>query len=176
MSEGTVLKSLPKLVDPRKLAQIGGEFHGILKLDHLPRLSEATESVEHIEAKLAFYFNDEGKRVLDGNIKASLTLQCQRCMGNLETQFDIPVYLMLVWDEEQAASLPKDRDPWIVGEGEHDLHSVLEEELLLAIPPVVYHDYECVAPEAFSVGDEASSKAESKPNPFSILEGLKTKH
>lgn len=176
MSEGTVLKQLPKLVDPRKLTQIGGEFHGILTADQLPRLSEATESVGKIEAKLSFYFNDEGKRVLDGTIQADLKLQCQRCMEEVATHFDIPVYLLLVWDEEQAASLPKDRDPWIAGEGEHDLHAVLEEELLLAIPPVAYHDYECVDPKSFSVGDDVAEKGDSKPNPFSVLEGLKAKH
>ena len=176
MSEGTVLKQLPKLVDPRKLTQIGGEFHGILTADQLPRLIEATQSIEQIEVKLAFYFNDEGKRVLDGTISADLKLQCQRCMEDVATHFDISTYLMLVWDEEQAASLAKDLDPWIVGEGEQDLHAVLEEELLLAIPPVAYHDYECVDPEAFSVGEIVSTDAESKPNPFSVLEGLKTKH
>lgn len=173
MSEGTVSKQLPKWVEPRKLAQIGGEFHGIVAPTHLPRLLEVCVDIERVVVELQFCMNDQGKRMLEGNIRAQLQLQCQRCMEGLSFVIDTTMSLTMVWDEQEADALSKNLDAWIVGEGEHDLHQAVEDEILLALPPVAYHDYDCVDPELYSVGEEVLDQPAEKDNPFSVLEQLK---
>ena len=38
----------------------------------------------------------------------------------------------------------RSNDPWIVGDGAVDLYAQIEDELILALPIVAYHDYACV--------------------------------
>ena len=90
-----MLKQLPQWVEPRKLAQIGGEFHGVLGQEQLPRLADACESVGRVEANLRFTMNDQGKRMLLGSVKADLALQCQRCMETMSLLIEATVSLTI---------------------------------------------------------------------------------
>lgn len=176
MSEGTPTKQLPKWVDPRKFALQCVKLVGIVPEEGSPRLQDASYkgTSSQIYADLQFFCDEEGRRCLGGKLTTTLLLECQRCLEPYELTIATEVHLAVVWDEIQAQALPKTLDPWIIDE-EGDLHSALEEELLLALPAVALHDYECVDASVFSVGDEAEVNrvdAERK-NPFSVLASLK---
>lgn len=175
MSKGTVLKRLPKRVEPRKLAIARADFNGFMEAADLPRLAQAVHSIDAVEAKLSFIINDENKRMLKGRVIAKVELECQRCLGGLSFELEADVSLTMVWDDEQARALPKASDPWIVGESEEDLHFVLEEELLLAMPVVSYHEHDCIDNSLLSSNDEIHAEPALKANPFSVLEQLKAK-
>lgn len=174
MSEGAALKQLSKWVEPRRLVQIGGEFRGALASEQLPRLSEVCEGINEVYADIRFHVDDHGKRLVEGQLKAEVLLQCQRCMENVSSRLESNFSLILAWDEQEASSLPKDVDAWIVGDGEHDLHELVEDELLLCLPAVAYHDYDCVDKALYSCGSLTDDEQEEdKPNPFGVLEQLK---
>lgn len=175
MSEGTPTKQLPRWVDPRKFAQQCVNLAGIVPEEDLQRLQDASykRAPSQIDADLQFFSDEEGRRCLGGKLTATLLLECQRCLEPYELTIATEVHLAVVWDEIQAQALPKTLDPWIVGE-EGDLHSVLEEELLLALPAIALHGYECVDASVFSVGDEAevSQASAERKNPFGVLASL----
>jgi uncharacterized protein len=85
--------------------------------------------------------------------------------------------LGLVANEALASELPAAYEPVIVENEQLDLHAMLEDELILSLPQVVYHDEEeCrVSPDQLSSGAEAAASAEPAASPFDVLRTLKKK-
>ena len=171
---------LPKQADVRKLASREAHFSVRLPLNQLPRIADAVLGADGlIEVDLQFGIDDQKLRTIQGNINTRLQVECQRCMEPVEIDVEASVKLAIVWDEEQAQQLNRDYDPLIVGDGELvDLNQVVEEELLLSVPFVSYHDpAECKGQRSYQSFDksaEAKANAEEKPNPFSVLASLKS--
>jgi uncharacterized protein len=144
-----------------------------VRLADLPRLAEAVQQVDgNIDIDLSFSINVEHKKVVNGHANATLTLICQRCLENVAVPVKSDICLAIVWDEEAAEALPEYLDPWIVGEGAADLYEMIEEEMLLSLPAVAYHEELCVDRRLFTSGKPVEVK---KPkNPFQVLEQLKS--
>jgi uncharacterized protein len=171
--------TLPRHIDPRKLAQQGINLDGSFALSELKRLTPllVSESGEG-QAKLEFGIDDQGIRNLKGQIELQVKMVCQRCLEPVSVEVKATLSLGMVWSDEDAGNLPKVLDPWVVHEGQSDLYEVMEDELLLSLPIVVYHDYECVQESLFTSehDSESEGKEEASPkkaNPFAVLETLK---
>ena len=175
MSAGTPFNRLPRLVEPRKLAHSNALFEGEIAAQDAPRIAEAVSEIQQLQARLEFDLDDRGHRVVVGQAKASVTADCQRCLQPVE-QYEVSadIHVAIVWDEDQAKALPKDLDPWIVGEGDVCLYDLVEEEILLNLPSVIYHDYDCLDASLFQSG-EVEESVEKTDNPFAILADLKKK-
>jgi uncharacterized protein len=166
-------KQLPRLGDPRKFAQQGVTLEGRIPVVDLPRLVSVLERTEsEIDVKLIFGINAEGKRAVTGHAVGNLALKCQRCLEPVYQQIESDISLAVVWDEDAAKALPGYLNPWIAGEGAADFYEMIEEELLLSLPVVAYHEEPCVDRSLFSSGKPVEVK-ESK-NPFKVLEQLKS--
>jgi len=105
------------------------------------------------------------------DVDTRLSLVCQRCLGPVDTALHIEKALRFVPGEDTAAELDADSDDDVLASSRSlDLRSLVEDELLLALPLVPRHD-ECPA------GDFQHAPAESspvdKPNPFAVLSTLK---
>ncbi len=166
-------KPLPKQGDPRKFAQQGVTLEGFIPVAELPRVVEATESsAGNVQVKLEFKVSEEGKRAVIGQAAAELFLICQRCLEPVSVAVESDISLAIVWDEEAAKALPQHFDPWIAGEGAADLYDMVEEELLLSLPAVAYHEEPCLDGKLYSSGKPVEVKKEK--NPFQVLEQLKS--
>lgn len=166
-------KQFPRLGDPRKFAQQGVTLEGKLPIAELPRLVDAVEDTAgEIKVELEFGINKEGKRAITGKAHGDVQLVCQRCLEPVSVAIESNISLAIVWDEEMAKSLPEYLDPWIVGEGVADLYEMIEEELLLSLPPVAYHSEPCLDSNLYTSGKPVEVK-ETK-NPFKVLEQLKS--
>ena len=167
---------LPRLLDPRKFAQQGIEIDGMVALDKLERLREVLFSQEgKVRASLVFGIREQRILNVTGHIHAQVSNVCQRCLDAVPLELDCEISLAILWKEEDAEHLPKAFDPWIVGEGQTDIYQIIEDELLLTLPIVSYHEEECVPNSYFSSGEEEVEEAiaAEKTNPFQALEQLK---
>ncbi len=166
-------KPLPKQGDPRKFAQQGVTLEGFIPLTELPRLAEVSSGVAgNVQVQLVFSLNEEHKRVVAGHACAELNLVCQRCLEPVSLPVESTISLAIVWDEDAAKALPDYLDPWIVGEGAADFFEMIEEELLLSLPAVAYHQEPCIDSRLLSSGTPVEVKKER--NPFQVLEQLKS--
>jgi uncharacterized protein len=167
------LKPLPKQGDPRKFAQQGISLDGFVPVAELPRLAESLqETTGEIQVDLVFGISVEKKKIVTGQASAELTLVCQRCLENVKVPVKSDISLGIVWDEEGAEALPEYLDPWITGEGVADLYDMIEEEMLLSLPKVAYHEEQCVDRQLFTSGKPVEVK--KTKNPFQVLEQLKS--
>ena len=167
------LKSLPKQGDPRKFAQQGIALQGLVAVNALPRLAAAVQDTNgNLQVDLAFGISEEKKKVVTGHASADLILICQRCLEKVTVPVESNISLGIVWDEEEADKLPEYLDPWITGEGLADFYEMIEEEMLLSLPAVAYHEEACVDNKLFSSGQPVEVK--KSKNPFQVLEQLKS--
>lgn len=166
-------KVLPRHGDPRKFAQHGVVLEGYIVVSDLSRVREATEnSGGEIQVWLEFKISEEKKKVVVGTARADLSLICQRCLEPVIVPVESNISLGIVWDEEGANKLPPHFEPWIANEGIADLYEMIEEELLLSLPAVAYHQEPCIDSKLYSSGKPVEVKKEK--NPFQVLEQLKS--
>ncbi|RBW49938.1 YceD family protein [Marinobacter sp. F3R11] len=176
---------LPKIVDPFRLAEHDNVLEGEIPLSALSRFRETVLGFEEgavCRVKLSFYMDSERRRIVSGELEAPVRLECQRCIGPMDSVLISRFVLGLVTSDEQAQRLPKDLEPFLTVDFSADLWSMVEDELLLVLPPYPLHDRnECPAKEDLEAYEPGHSLAEpekkSGENPFSVLAGLgKTKH
>jgi uncharacterized protein len=187
--ESNLAESLPKLVDVRKLIAAGVELHVTEPLVSFKRLHDAlaADSVENengaVDIQLHCFIDAQGKRRIDGHVQTTVMVSCQRCLQPMPFVVDSQFAVAAVWSEEDAEHLPKHLDAYVVGEGLQDVRSLIEDELIISLPYVSYHELnECeAAPYSLAlapVDDEnagaSKTQPEAKENPFKVLEQLKS--
>ena len=164
--------TLPRLADLRKLAAAGASLSGVIALSDLARLCEAlVDAGGELTVRLQLGTDDEGYRTISGSVGGSLKLECQRCLEPVSLRVEVPVSLAMVWREDELASLPERFEGVIVGPEPSDLFTILEDEVLLALPLVAMH-------EGIACGDKAVDVASGptgpgKESPFAVLRALR---
>ncbi len=144
-----------------------------MPLKELPALAQdCVDDNGRVTAMLSMHMNGVVP-TMHGEIQAQVRLICQRCLEPVVVELAAKTSLGFVQTEEQAALLPSDLEPFLYEEEEIPLSSVLEQELLLALPIVAYHD-QC-SHQSYEPNEQEVTAAEPKQNPFAVLEQLKGK-
>lgn len=173
MSEGP----LPHIIDFRALAARGARVQGHLTPDKLHRLSAAICDGSPAQVVARFDRDEMGRFVCDLAVEMPVRVACQRCLEPMAVTLAAESRIAALWSEDQAAGLPPEVDP-VVTEEDTDLWLVVEEELLLVLPPYPLHDDpNCGA----AVGRSHSSAEDAEPvdtgprrdNPFAVLAALR---
>jgi uncharacterized protein len=107
--------------------------------------------------------------------RATVALVCQRCLSPVEVTLEVDRWFRFVADEATAAAQDEEaEEDVLVAARDFDLHGLIEDELLMALPVTPRHE---TCPEAvrLSAADADFDAAESaKPNPFAVLKRLKS--
>jgi uncharacterized protein len=166
---------LPSTLDVRKAAVRGVSVSGTLRPLDLQRFRPLLVADEGtIEAVLSFSRDEENRHVIHVAVEADVSVTCQRCLEPLSEHLTSDNTLAVVWTDEQAAHLPRHLEPLIVEQEACSLWELVEDELILAMPPFSYHDTEDCNEAIAGFSDPAPEEAvEDKPNPFNVLAQLK---
>jgi uncharacterized protein len=150
-------------------------------LADLPRLrealmGEALDAAAGADFEVAFRRDEGGRGVVLGRVRATLPLQCQRCLGVVEHGVDAAMHLMLLQGPDLNADLPEPYEALPVIDGWVAPADLIEDELLLALPQIPMHSVgACRAAEPDQGRQAVSTGAEpGRRNPFAVLAGLKT--
>lgn len=170
---------LPKEIDPFRFAHNGRELKGSVELTQMLRLANSLKDKRgQVSVSMRFDIDHTGTPFMRGHFETTLSLTCERCMQELKLPLQIDALLGLVKHEKLAANLVEQYEPWIIEDGELvDPASIVEDELILALPLVPKHDYDCLPEEAWFSGDEEENvePVEKAESPFAMLSALKTK-
>jgi uncharacterized protein len=166
---------LPTRLDVRKAAARGVEVRGVLKPSDLARVRGILASdTGRTEAHFAFSRDEENRSIVGVSLAAQLEVICQRCLEPMPIDVSSHNELAVIGDDTRAGDLPETLEPLVV-EGEScDLWSVVEDELILGLPIVSYHDTDSCKKllEDYSTPPSVSEQA-AENNPFRVLEQLK---
>ena len=174
-----MLSLLPDFADPTRLCALGKAYEGAIPLADLPRLAPLLTSTEGEAAfVLAFQMDVDRRPTVRVSIRAKLPVQCQRCLDTMIHEVDSESRLVVVRGPEEAERLPDDVDPLLVGDDRLALRSLLEDELILAIPPAPKHRTEdcSVKLDELNVqpGQHVESANEEAEHPFAALADWKS--
>ncbi|HSH56534.1 MAG TPA: YceD family protein [Halomonas sp.] len=167
---------LPDRVEPYKLAARAEHLEGLMALDAFTRLTEAVGQQDgDIEAWLDFTIDPQGRHEIHGRLRASLQLPCRRCMRAMAQEIESEFLLGMVTSDALAAELPSTHEPVLVEDEQLNLLTVVEDEMLLSLPQVVYHDEaDCaVSRDQLTSGEDAAASSEPAASPFDVLRHLK---
>lgn len=169
-------EALPTTLDFRKAAARSVELNGVVSVKSLARFSpQLADDSGDIQARLRFSKDDADRYLVQVAVSAEVSVICQRCLQPMSEKVESENTLAIVWNDEQAVALPKTLEPLIVEDTACDLHALVEDELILAMPQFSYHDAShCErTTKAFSDPDAVDDAVSEKPNPFDVLAQLK---
>ena len=174
-----MLSLLPDFADPTRLCALGKAYEGAIPLADLPRLAPLLTSTEGEAAfALAFRMDADGRPMVQVKVRASLPVQCQRCLDTMIHEVDSMSRLVVVSGPEEAERLPDDLDPLLVGDDRVALRSLLEDELLLAMPTAPRHRSEDCKVKLDEVNAQPDQQAEpvegDAEHPFAALADWKS--
>jgi len=164
---------LPIKVDPRRCADQGLSYQGVIQVKQLERLvTYLVESDGEVQARLHFAVDEERVRHMRGEAETEVQMLCQRCLEPVVIALHAELNLAFAGSEESAKKLPSRYDACIVDEeGKQNLFDAIEEELILSLPLIAQHA-DCVIATEFKDPGVGSDEGE-KPNPFAVLAQLK---
>ena len=165
---------LPTTLDVRKAAARGVTVSGVLALSELTRLQGVLASDSgHVEATIAFGRNEEKRFVATVSVVAKVEVKCQRCLDSMPIVVETENRLAIVGDDDQASSVPSHMEPWIVENEQGNLWMLVEDELILSVPIVSYHDSDECKQILKAYQQPLPEPVEVEDNPFKVLEQLK---
>jgi len=166
---------LPTTLDIRKAAAREVVVKGAVTLAGLERLRGALASDEgFVDAVCSFARDEQSRNLVTVKIEAELSVPCQRCLDSMPIRIQSENRLAIVWSDEQAKQLPSDLEAWVVEVEQGDLWALVEDELMLGLPIVSYHEsLECkqILDAYRPLPQDAEEAAD---NPFKVLELLKS--
>jgi uncharacterized protein len=130
---------LPGLIDPLAWVERGLEWQGQVPLARLPRLAEMILNPQG-KAEVELSFGRQGRiAAITGRVRADLEVMCQRCLEPLRIEVGSPIYLGVVSSIDEGNLLPEPYEPLLLEEEQIAFSAIVEDELILAIPPIPRH-------------------------------------
>jgi uncharacterized protein len=131
---------LPEYIEPIRLAASGQVISGKIALSKMHRLvTLLSDTKQDAVVELTFGRDQTGQAVIGGYIDTQFTLVCQRCMQPMSYPVKAVVNLGLVLSHAESNQLPINYEPLIVEEPRMSLATLIEDELLLALPVAAMH-------------------------------------
>ncbi len=171
----------PDRLDVKAFVQAGAQLNGHDSLLKYERLAQEAQGL-HPDLYVDWQAHGE-LRVLDGDVsqvwlhlkaQAAFPMVCQRCMTPVDVPLEVDRSFRFVADEATAEALDDDVEEDLLAlSREFDLHELIEDELLMALPVVPRHDVCPVAVPMASSEDDFEAASAEKPNPFAALATLR---
>jgi uncharacterized protein len=171
----------PRLLELRSACADGLALTGQWPLTGFERLLPSLAAVP-ADASVAWQAQASERPVAGGpperwlhlSAQATAPLQCQRCLGLLAEVLRVDRRFRFVDDADEAERLDETSDDDVLVQPPRlDVHDLLEDELILALPLVPRHDSDCPEPlPAPLIAPDAPVEAE-RPHPFAALAALR---
>ncbi|HPU79524.1 DUF177 domain-containing protein [Accumulibacter sp.] len=154
------------VIDSQVFGREGGSLQGELPVESLRRLHDLlTDTAGRLVYRIAGAVGSSNRPQLLVEVDGVLSLCCQRCLEPVEYPLELRSLLEFVEHEGDLTQdeLEDDSRDFLPQAKELDVAVLIEDEILLALPPVARHE-DCVLPG----GGQDSAKV----SPFSVLAGL----
>jgi len=164
----------PRVLDLHRFTQSEGVWQDATPLSTLSRVLEACWNQPDLGQRACKWTLKGELRTMAGTAQAwlhltaevTLSQQCQRCLEPMDIPVRVDRWFRLVADE--ATALAEDdaaEEDLLAMDHEFNAYSLLEDDVLLAMPLVPRHD-DCHAPLSAALEDDL-------PHPFAALASLK---
>ena len=162
-------KSLPNQLKLFNFAKKEISLSGLNQISDFPKISEiASNKRDNVKVDLSFYLKNNKTPCVDGIIELDIVLVCQRCLDDLSIALKVNFNLAFVKHNHQSEELDSHYEIYVIEEEELKTHDLISDEILLSIPMVPTHDYDCIK----EINEQEIVEGKSE-NPFAILKKIK---
>lgn len=164
---------LPLAIDPFRYTSHDRMLQGVVPLNRLARLLPDLLSDQGDVAVELVFGRDAAAGIpwLRGKLRATLKLQCQRCLEPFDYEIISGFLLGIVKSPEEAEHLPAGYDPLVAEGGEIVVQDMIEDELIVSMPVAARHTPDrCRAMIALA---ESAAASQPQKNPFEAMGVLK---
>ena len=162
-------KSLPSQIKLFNFAKKEISLSGLYQISDFPKISEiASNKSDNVKVDLSFYLKNNKTPCVDGIIELDIVLACQRCLDDLSIVLKVNFNLAFVKHDQQSEELDSHYEIYVIEEEELATHDLISDEILLSIPMVPTHNYDCI--KEINKQEIVEEKSE---NPFAILKKIK---
>ena len=157
------------VIDGLVFAREGGSLQGELPVAGLTRVLDLlADPAGTISYRMDGQLGPRNEAQLVLRLDGMLSLRCQRCLEGVDYPVKVRSLLELVKDEEELTQeeIEDDSRDFLVAQKELDVVELIEDEIILDLPPAPRHE-SCALPEGVQDVERVS--------PFSVLKGLKGK-
>ncbi len=135
-------RELPRTVGAAKMIAREAVISGQVSMAKLARVVDLlADSSGHAWVELAFAKDDEQRWLISGNVSAECAVFCQRCLKAMPLQIEQEFHLALV--SSDGVDLPEPLEPCLLRNDSINLHALVEDEMLLALPMISMHPEHC---------------------------------
>ncbi len=160
-----------QFIEPLLLAEQRESLTGRMSLANMSRLKSLLgDENGSVDYRLNFGRDEQGQTYIVGEISATLSLTCQRCMGPVDVHLQNKINIGIVVDKTEAERLPRHFESLIPADSHISLPSLIEDEILLGLPMIPAHKID-QCPSRQLIKDYTVKKH----NPFEALKDLKLK-
>ena len=162
-------ESLPSQLKLFNFAKKEISLSGLYQISDFPKISEiASNKRDNVKVDLSFYLKNNKTPCVDGIIELDIVLECQRCLDDLSIALKVNFNLAFVKHDQQSEELDSHYEIYVIEEEELATHDLISDEILLSIPMIPAHDYDCIKEI-----NEQEIVEEKSENPFAILKKIK---
>ena len=155
-------------IDLFEFARQHATASGETSLAKLERIEAADRSNDLAWRATGSTHGRHGALRLDLTIDGDVALICQRCLQPMRVPLNLRSKFLVAASEDAADALDQDDDfDVVVGSAQFELDTLIEDEVILALPIAPRHT---VCPD----GKSDASDDVRKPSPFAALAALKT--
>ncbi len=157
------------VIDSLVFAREGRSLQGELPVARLARVLDLlTDPAGKISYRIDGQVGSRNEAQLVLRLDGVLSLRCQRCLEGIDYPVRVRSLLEFVKDEEELTQedIEDDSKDFLVAQKELDVVELIEDEIILDLPPAPRHE-SCALPEA--------AQDVEKVSPFSVLKSLKGK-
>jgi uncharacterized protein len=134
--------SQAEVIDGLQFARAALERRGVLGMERLPRLAQLPCSTEGLEYHLRGGRTGNGEPCLRLSVRGSVELCCQRCLDPIQVSIAIDAELQLAESLREISEADDEIDR-VLASRNMDVGSLVEDEVILALPMVPRHE-QCV--------------------------------
>ncbi len=165
---------LPERLQVKQFALQNSYLRASIPVAEFSRLSAMlVNTTGAVQVELQGEQDPAGHRLVRMSFEASLDVECQVCLAPYQFSARSEKLLLPVVTESQMDAAPADLEPVLMDESGLDIMTVLEDELILALPLVARHPT-CAEQAPQTAGQEAVELAvEQKESPFAVLKDFK---
>lgn len=168
-------ESLPDEIRPWQLTQTEESIGGHISTCRMNRLRECLHSDCDVAVDLSFGVDEAGTARVGGVVQVELEMICQRCLAPVVVPIRCEVGLALTRPGSHERSPDSRYEALQCGDEPISLLKLVEDELLLALPPFPKHGaQECSIPTQYAAAADAESA--ERDNPFAVLRDDKNRH
>ncbi|GAA3951634.1 YceD family protein [Allohahella marinimesophila] len=133
---------LPARIDADSYCDRRISLNGNLQVRQLKRLDKVLldSSSQTVNGIFEFDRDELKQSIVRGTISASVFAECQRCGQAVGLNIEAARVFGLARSEADFEAMPVEYEPVLLDKGSLELHTLVEDELLLTVPQFVYHE------------------------------------